>query len=196
MPLVPLVCLAAAMAVCWIAGLAAGTLRPAPRPAATFVVALALGLPSLINSTRLDAALAKTDSRVVAGQWLTAHVQAGDSLYDAGGTYAGALLTDVRGHVWAVGAFDPASRSFKDAGGRIPDWLVLPRSPLIYTTMPEELRQLARDRYEVATMVTASSGPDPGVYDPQDAFFLPISRFDAILRPGPTLAIYRRRPDR
>jgi hypothetical protein len=31
-----------------------------------------------------------------------------------------------------------------------------------------------------------------GVYDQQDAFFLPFSRFQDVSRPGPTITIYRR----
>jgi hypothetical protein len=30
------------------------------------------------------------------------------------------------------------------------------------------------------------------VYDQQDAFFLPFSRFDTVERPGPTILVYRR----
>jgi hypothetical protein len=32
-----------------------------------------------------------------------------------------------------------------------------------------------------------------GIYDRQDAFFLPIAGFTGVARPGPTVLIYRRR---
>jgi hypothetical protein len=31
------------------------------------------------------------------------------------------------------------------------------------------------------------------MYDRQDAFFLPVSGFSTVVRPGPTVRIYRRR---
>jgi hypothetical protein len=39
--------------------------------------------------------------------------------------------------------------------------------------------------------VPAAAGS--GVYDRQDAFFLPIDGFEEVARPGPTVLIYRRR---
>jgi len=101
------------------------------------------------------------------------------NLYDAGGSFE---------------TFDEASSSFKDADGRIPDWLLLPQSPLdMYTAFAPGLRRLADQHYELADRVAATrEAADAGVYDPQDAFFLPVSGFGAILRPGPTILIYRR----
>jgi hypothetical protein len=103
-------------------------------------------------------------------------------------------LVDVQVHRWSIETFDEASSSFKDADGRIPDWLVLPQSPLdMYTAVAPGLRRLADQHYELADRVAATrEAADAGVYDPQDAFFLPVSGFGAILRPGPTILIYRR----
>ena len=35
--------------------------------------------------------------------------------------------------------------------------------------------------------------PGSAVYDPQDAFFMPVSGFSTVRRPGPTIRIYRHR---
>jgi hypothetical protein len=100
----------------------------------------------------------------------------------------------VRAHVWKFETWDTATKSFGEPRDRMPDWLVLPESPLaVYTFVPGELREAAKTQYDLACLVRASVEPDPGVYDKQDAFFLPISGFGSILRPGPTIAIYRRR---
>jgi len=149
-----------------------------------------------VNSVRLDQLLSRTDTRVLAGNWLTAQAGPDESLYDAGEQgYQRLFLGNVRAHVWRFGTSDVAAKTFLGAGDPIPDWLVLPQSPLeAYTPVPDELRQLAAERYNLATIIRAASEPDPGVYDPQDGFFLPIARFEAILRPGPTVAIYRKRP--
>ena len=151
---------------------------------------------ALVNSVWLDQLLSRTDTRVLAGSWLAAQVRPNESVYDAGEQgYARVFLGDVRAHVWRFGTSDVASKTFWEPGDRMPDWLVLPQSPLeAYTPVPNELRQLAAERYNLATIVRGASDPDPGVYDLQDGFFLPIARFGAVLRPGPTIAIYRKRP--
>ena len=180
LPIVPLACVSAAVAL---------------RRARTLTLALTLvvGLPSFVSSAWLDALLARADSRVLAGRWLGTQVGAEETLYDAGGVYAGVSVLGVPGHHWSAETFDPVQRVFRDSDGRLPDWLVLPDSPLVYGNVPPELRTLAADRYALAHVVRATlPGPTRGVYDLQDAFFLPIAGFRGVLRPGPTVSIFRR----
>jgi 4-amino-4-deoxy-L-arabinose transferase-like glycosyltransferase len=195
LPLVPFLCLLAAAAVSdageWLARRTGFS-----RGATVAVIAALIGVPALVSSTRFDLLLSRTDSRVLAGRWLGANVKPEESLYDTGGTYAQASLLGVDVHVWAVGTFDEAANSFRGAGSRIPDWLVLPRSPLIYTSVPAGLQRLADEKYEVVHRVDATrEGIKDGNYDPQDAFFLPVTGFGSVLRPGPTILIYRRRAE-
>lgn len=43
-------------------------------------------------------------------------------------------------------------------------------------------------------MMAATKGAArSAVYDLQDAFFMPVSGFSTVIRPGPTVLIYRRR---
>jgi len=195
LPLVPAICLSAAAGVRWAAAWLTARTRLAPATVAA-VAAAAVAATACVNSVRLDQLLSRTDTRVLAGNWLTAQAGPDESLYDAGEQgYQRLFLGNVRAHVWRFGTSDVAAKTFLGPGGRIPDWLVLPQSPLeAYTPVPDELRQLAAERYNLATIIRAASEPDPGVYDPQDGFFLPIARFEAILRPGPTIAIYHKRP--
>ena len=81
-----------------------------------------------------------------------------------------------------------------DRRRRDADWLVLDESPLrLYSGAPYELRDLARQKYSlVQTFVATGQRARSAVYDPQDAFFLPFSRFQTVVRPGPTIFIYRR----
>lgn len=188
LPLVPLVCLAAAVAVSrasdWIAA------RWRVRPSTALV---ALGLmtagPSLVQSTWFDLLLARTDSRVLAGRWLTERLRPDDSLYDAGGPFT-------RLNIWQIPfdevEYDPATRTF--SGGRQPDWIVLYQSPLsAYTPTPAGLPQLVASDYERVFTVRATRGrARSAMYDRQDAFFLPFSGFTTVERPGPTIFIYRR----
>jgi hypothetical protein len=62
----------------------------------------------------------------------------------------------------------------------------------MYSTVPRALHKLAAERYQLANRVAATRQvAAEAIYDPQDAFFLPISGFGGVLRPGPTLLIFR-----
>lgn len=174
LPLVPLTCLAAAVAVRHGATWLATRTRLSTRACMALLVAL-VGVPGLVNSAWLDVLLARTDTRVLAAQWLDTHVQPGESVHDAGGQY-----TRVRRG---------------GAGPDVADWLVLYDSPLYaYAATNPDLNALAADEYKLAHTVHASSGREgTAVYDLQDAFFLPIAGFRTVERPGPTIRIYRRR---
>jgi hypothetical protein len=52
---------------------------------------------------------------------------------------------------------------------------------------------LARTRYFLIQTIQATRPrPASAVFDLQDAFFMPVSRFDEVRRPGPTIRIYKR----
>lgn len=191
LPLVPVLCLPAAVAAeraaSWIA-----TRTKLSSSAALLLVAVLVAGMGVVNCTWFDVLLSRTDSRVLAARWLAPRLRANDSLYDSGGNYTKLDLSRLRYH---VRLFDAASESFGHPGGQLPDWLVLHESPLsLYTRIPQPVLELARTRYFLVQTVPATK-PRPGsaVYDLQDAFFMPVSRFDEVRRPGPTVRIYRRR---
>jgi hypothetical protein len=189
LPLVPLLCLTAALTV---RAIAASTPRLRTRPhLMTAVLAAATALVPLVNSVRLDRLLARTDSRVLAAEWLMPRLRPEHTLHDAGGDYTKLDLGRARFHEWR---YDAGTRSF-GAGDAVPDWIVLYDSPLSeYAAVPAALRDLVRDRYRLAYEVRATRGGDAAVYDRQDAFFLPIAGFGGIERPGPDVRIYAQRP--
>lgn len=188
MPLVPLACFAAAQGAdasgAWLAARVKW-----PEPASIAIVCALAGAPSLVNAVWMDALLAKADTRHLASVWLRDHVKPTESVGDPGQVYA--RVPNLPGHVWT---FDGRTHSFDVAGGAIPDWLVLYESPLrTYAGIPADLRMLASTRYELAYEARASHGPaGTPVYDLQDAWFLPISGFKTVDRPGPTIFVYRR----
>jgi hypothetical protein len=188
---VPIVCLLAATAVdlgsSWVAA-RAGLSRAAAIALLTTIVTA----PALVNCVWFDLLLARTDTRVLAGQWLSQRVRAGESVHDAGGDYARLDLGRTRFHYWP---FDPVAASFGHPEGRTPDWLVLPQSPIrTYANAPAPLRRLATERYDLVLTVRGTKGAaGSAVYDLQDAFFMPLSGFHTVDRPGPTILIYRRR---
>jgi hypothetical protein len=190
LPLVPLVCLFAATAVRaggeWLAprmGLSPG--------AALASLALLVGAPSIVNTIWFDLVLARTDTRVIAREWLAPQLTPDSTLYDAGGNYASLDLTPLRYHDWH---FNADTRSFGHPAGATPEWLVLPDSPLpVYTRVPPEVRAMAAGRYELVKEVVGTRGhARSAMYDQQDAFFMPVSGFWTVVRPGPTIRIYRR----
>jgi hypothetical protein len=195
LPLVPLACLSAAVAVRRVGPWAAARLG-LPRGAGVALLGALIAGPALVNSAWFDRLLAKTDTRVLAARWLEPRLQSEDTLHEAGGLYEELDLSHARYHQWS---FYPATNSFGDPDGRSPDWLVIHESPLwTYVTVPPELRQLAGTKYTLVYMVRATKGQIDGpaaraaVYDLQDAFFMPMSGFSSVERPGTTISIYRR----
>jgi hypothetical protein len=191
LPLVPVVCLLAAIAVRHAAPWLAFRTGFPPRALLVLLAAL-VGGPALVYSAWFDALLARADTRALASRWLTPRLTPGESLHDAGNAYVELDLPRARIHRWS---FDAAAGSFGDPEGRTPDWLVIHQSPLwTYAGTPPELRRLAAEKYDLAHAVRATRGrARSAVYDLQDAFFMPVSGFTTVERPGPTIFIYRRR---
>lgn len=191
LPLVPVVCLMAAVAVRHAAPWLAARTALSPRASLALLIVLAGGL-SLVNSVWMDLLLARTDTRVLAAEWLEARIRPGESLHDTGGDYTRLVLEKAEFYRWY---FDPDTNSFGDPDGRVPDWLVIHTSPVrLYTRLAPELRRLANEKYDLVHTVHATKGgASRSVYDHQDAFFLPFSGFTTVERPGPTIRIYRRK---
>jgi hypothetical protein len=193
MPLVPVACLFAAFTASTLGDLVARWRRADAAPSlATLGVALAIGAPSLASSAWMDVLLAKTDSRILAGEWLRRQLRPEHSVYDAGLTYVRLDLRSADYHAWI---YDPRTESFGDPDGRTPHWLVISESPLrLYAQADPSLERLAAERYTPVLVVPGTRTLDTAaVYDRQDAFFLPFSRFWDVERPGPTITVYHRR---
>ncbi|MBA3298067.1 MAG: hypothetical protein H0U19_14160, partial [Acidobacteria bacterium] len=191
LPLVPLVCLFGAVGVChageWIASRIGMSSR-----GAVATLALLVAAPSVVNSAWFDILLARTDTRVVARAWLASRLRPDSTLYDAGGYYATLDLSGLRFHPWY---FQRDTGSFGHPQGENPHWLVLPDSPLLrYTQVAPEIRALAAREYVLVKVVRGTKTRVRfALYDQQDAFFMPVSGFSTVERPGPTIRIYRRR---
>jgi hypothetical protein len=189
LPLIPVACLSAAVAVrhggAWLGprfGFSAST--------GVAVLATAVALPSLASAVRLDLLLARTDSRVLAAAWLAPRLRPESTLHDAGGDYTKLDLARTPFHEWR---FDADRNSFGHPDGLTPDWIVVYDSPLAgYTTVPGALRTLVSERYTLAYEVRAMRGRGrSAVFDQQDAFFAPIAGFGDVERPGPNVSVYR-----
>lgn len=189
MPLVPVVCLFAALGVSRVAERPIAFARPA---LLATVVAVLVAAPSALTSIRMDLLLARTDTRVLAARWLGPRLEPDHSLHDAGSDYTRLDLRERRYHEWR---FDPVAQSFGHPAGLTPDWIVIADSPLgHYASADPGLRRLVEQRYtSVYTVRGTTTLNATGMYDQQDAFFLPFSGFNEVERPGPTITIYKRR---
>jgi hypothetical protein len=193
LPIVPILCLTAAVAIregaTWLSS-HAGVSR---RAALVGLLSITI-LPGLVASGWFDSVLARTDSRVLAARWLIERLRPDDSLFDGGGAYATLNLVPARVQSWS---FDDATDSFAGQGDGLPKWLVVHDSPLLmYGRTALAVRQLANRNYELVHTVRATgSRARAAVYDQHDAFFMPMSAFSTIVRPGPTIRIYRRKTE-
>ncbi len=187
LPLVPIMCLSAAIGVDTLAGWIAARV-PLRRGVVTAILAALVAGPSLVTSIQIDRILARPDSRLLAANWLKPQLRRDDTLCDVVDVI-GLDLNDVAFHGWR---FDAPSATFVNAGDRLPDWLVLYDSPLGYAKLDPRMARLARERYRLAYEVRGVGAARQSVFDPQDAFFLPIYGFNGIERPGPDVYIFRR----
>lgn len=74
-----------------------------------------------------------------------------------------------------------------------PEWLLVEEYFLVhYSAVPDPVKDLAARRYVRVHSEAAFEGPVAGVFDQQDALYLPAAGFTGFTRMGPTLHLYRR----
>ena len=193
LPLVPFLCLLAAVGVARTARRAART--GWPRALATAGLTLVVVWPSASRLFQFDRLLARRDSRVVAAEWVHDHVPAGSTVLQNGGRYGRAQFDAVYGYEELTTERAVAALSGRD--GDSPqgqtDWIILYESPLGRYVDPA-IAALVTERYELVEFVKGSGSESPvNEFDLQDAFYVPYAGFHDVVRPGPDIRIYRRR---
>lgn len=193
LPVVPFLCITAA----WALVMAVRRVGPATsarqRGLAIGAAAVALIAPSAWNAIQLDRLLAATDNRVIVARAVAGVLGPEDLLYQSGASYGrvpvglngmGAELREV--------TFDAETGGFAPAE---PTWVLVQRSPLeIYSRVPDSLTRVLHDRFTLVGQFPVEAEPGrPRTYDQQDAFYLPLSGFRGLRRPGPAFDLYRRR---
>jgi len=196
-PLVPFICLGAAVAVDHaLRAVGAANWTASRRAWTSAVVILVMAFPSTMTVVRFDRLMTRVDTRVQAADWLRGAMQPGQSLYESGASYARPHYAWGSSASFIEAEFDERRATFLTADGWPiePDWIVLAESPLrLYTPVPGALRGILTARYERVAHFQPSREAEPeSIFDRQDAFFLPFADFEARERPGPTLSIYKR----
>jgi 4-amino-4-deoxy-L-arabinose transferase-like glycosyltransferase len=158
--------------------------------------AAVLLIPSLLASATSDRLLDQTDTRVLAARWLDANLPAGGELqvnsYWSEPFYDSAEIGSEPLHpIYLTG--DHLADSFQL--GRFSDRYAVNRPGTgcyRYSASgpPWQGPPPAAGGQVLATFTPFPAGSAPsGVYDPLDAFFLPLSDFGALERPGPSIVI-------
>jgi hypothetical protein len=201
LPITPFLCLAAAHLVVTGAGVVGrGLARPTAAPAITWAMALLVATPAAWSAIRTDQLLSRTDNRVLAASWIYQNFPNGVTMHQTGAGYGQVQIRTV--DPFAVPRFpetlyDEGADVFRNADGSeapAPDLIVVQESPLTYSIVPDGIRRMVARDYELRATFRALDSSDPAlVYDPDDAFYLPLSGFDAVSRPGPNLMIHVRR---
>ena len=185
-PLVPFLCLSAAFAVSelgrWIAERAD---RPRWTPAVTFGIALLVIAPSAWSLWQFDRLLARADSRLVAAEWIAQRFPGGAIVGQVGRSSSHLFFKEEGPRRPSRFKMADLERTATDA-----DVVVVPSSPFPqHAIAPEVLGELLA-RYEPVVTIQASDSAAGRAYDWQDEFYLPLSGFSGIVRPGPNLTIY------
>ena len=162
-------------------------------------IALALLLPSLWASLNTDRLLATADTRTQAAEWLMEHAPAGsaiESAYYVSPFYDQAMVDYNRRYVddrlaagFLQGRYTTRFRltmddSVKDDTRTDADYVIAGSTPVGQRPPPQ-----LQGRPMLATFTPGRNG---AVYDPIDAFYLPIWGFAGVQRPGPSIVIYGR----
>jgi hypothetical protein len=196
-PVLPFCCIAAGYAVTTLAmRLAARTQAAAALGAVAAGLAAMIALPAMTNAVRTDWLLAQTDNRLIAAEWIHRAFPHGASMYQSGSTYghvqmrtAGYSIADR----YPQFIFDEATGKFltPDHASAMPDLIVIQRSPLAYSEVPPGIGAIASTHYVLRQTFHAVLERAPHlVYDADDAFYVPLSGFEAVERPGPNLDVY------
>jgi hypothetical protein len=197
-PIVPFICLAAAICIDRLAEMI-GTVvadRRAPAAAAILLTVL-ISSTTAARAVAFDRVLSRTDTRVLGAEWIEKNFPAGARVYQTGRAYG--YLEPRPASRYSMLWFDDRWGVFSvrhGAAPETPDLIVVLESPLgLYSGVPTRLPAVLANDYELTATFTglAPLGSGNAIYDQQDAFYVPFAGLDAVRRPGPTVRIFQRK---
>jgi dolichyl-phosphate-mannose-protein mannosyltransferase len=201
LPVVPFLCLAAAHFVVEIArGLALHLRRIDAAPAIAWIGAALIAAPSAMATIETDRLLARTDTRLIAAEWIHREYPHGVAMAQTG-TVAGQVQMSTADEIGAARyrtvELDRASGTFAISEGGAassPEIVVVAECALSYCGVSDQMRKVLHDQYELRQTFTAADTSHAGlVYDRDDEFYVPLAGFGAVTYPGPNISVYRRR---
>jgi hypothetical protein len=153
--------------------------------AAVGAAALLAG-PTLWSSIQFDRIAARTDTRVLANEWLADNTKPGSRI----------ALHGTRFHGWGAPRI-PARRRAARAGleeinRRQADYLVTHDHTLFWSSVDDDLlKRSARHLRLIKDFDPRGAGKSEPVFEINDAFYIPVHGFSGISLPGPRVRIYR-----
>src|SRR4029453_12816204 len=156
-PIVPFLCLFAAVAVDAIS-LAAARATGLRQGVVGLALVIAIVAPSGWGVLQFDRILAREDSRVIAAKWVVENVPFGSSVYTTGNMYGHPPLEDrinpkyrLIGYDYRGNNFIEKSRPFTES----PDWIIVQRSALPYSHIPQRVLDMLPSEYRLVHVVRA-----------------------------------------
>ena len=187
MPFPAMVLLAGGLVAALI-GLARDRLGPRAGLALGLVAFGLLLAPSLVRDIQLDWVLHRTDTRVLALRWVEAHVPRGSTIAEIDNT-----TTYGKPPLWnkyqIVPFEDPASLRAKGIFWVLSDSypaLFYSRGPFYFESA--ELNSKATLVFDCNPLIEGAPAP---IFDPNDAFYVPLRRISSVARPGPRIRIWK-----
>src|SRR5438128_462360 len=187
-PVVPLL----ALLVAELARVAVAPLRsPALRGALFAGLVAALAAEPLASCVAYDRIASRTDTRVLATRWMADHLPPGAAIAVLGSLYFPIADPDVppgaRRVALPLGATDLAPRGVGYVVTH--EHHQIPFSRLI----PQQIEALRPHLHLLAEFSPYRDGP-AGVFEDEDAYYVPFYGFDGVERPGPLVRIYAYHP--
>jgi hypothetical protein len=144
--------------------------------------------PSFIRDLQLDRLLSRTDTRILARQWIMDHIAPGSGIAEIDDTtlYGKPPLRDL----YRVEGFADPDLLRK---GNI-HWVVSDSYPALFYSrgpLPSEAALLDPQATLVFDADPLISGAPQPIYDPNDAFYAPLQHISSVTRPGPRIRIWK-----
>jgi len=184
---------------------------------ATAIAVLVMAVSSLPHDVTYDVLIGRTDTRTQAFDWLASHTQPGDRVaagYFPGPAHDAALVASGRHSHGATNAYVAAflQNRLEDRYGvheltaaeiargdlaalradGVQLVVVTPMLPQDDCGGPSPLEQQLRAQGPPVAVFLPAADPCSGsVFDPLDAYFVPLAGYQGWLRPGPPIRIYR-----
>jgi hypothetical protein len=184
-PIVPLVAILEAGALAALARRLVADRRRAALAAALPTAAIAA--PALAKAVAHDRIAARTDTRVLATEWLAAHTAPGDTI----------AVFGARIWPWGAPQLPPGRRGVAPAptaeglAAAHARWVVAHDHPLFSSRVPAKFAALVPRLRLVAEFDPFVPGRrNEAVFEPTDAYYIPMHGFGAVTRPGPHVRVY------
>ncbi len=209
-PLVPYLCITAAVFTVYLVNFLGKYLRPDFNKAVMLIFPLLIILPSVCNILRFDTLLAKKDNRLIATEWINKNLPEGssialcDTVYGIQVPLTAAALRDkddfgmedrIRINYLRNNNIKGFNAHGWDGRSNMSKYIVLEEAPVrVSGSLDPEQKEIIRNYYyPLAKFESYNIDNISNWYDQEDNFYIPFAGFEEIQRPGPNIYIYEKK---